>query len=78
MNLGRAIQAAWESGFVLAGGGHAMAAGLTMDSARVPVLTAFLNERLAAERVEAVAQDVLEVDALIDPAAATRDLFESF
>lgn len=78
MNLGRAIQAAWESGILLAGGGHAMAAGLTMDGARVSELTAFLNESLATERVEAVAQDVLEIDALIDPAAATRDLFESF
>lgn len=78
MNLGRAIQAAWESGILLAGGGHAMAAGLTMDGARVPELTAFLNERLASERIEAVAQDALEIDALIDPAAATRDLFESF
>ncbi|WP_425983878.1 single-stranded-DNA-specific exonuclease RecJ [Brevundimonas sp. TWP1-2-1b1] len=78
MNLGRAIQAAWESGILMAGGGHAMAAGLTMDSARVAELTAFLNERLASERVEAVAQDLLEIDALIDPGAATRDLFESF
>ena len=78
MNLGRAIQAAWESGILMAGGGHAMAAGLTMDSARVAELKAFLNERLASERVEAVAQDVLEIDALIDPGAATRDLFESF
>ena len=78
MNLGRAIQAAWESGILMAGGGHAMAAGLTMDSARVAELTAFLNERLASERVEAVAQDVLEIDALIDPGAATRELFESF
>lgn len=78
MKLGRAIQAAWESGILLAGGGHAMAAGLTMDGARVSELTAFLNERLAIERIEAVAQDALEIDALIDPAAATRDLFESF
>ncbi len=78
MNLGRAIQAAWESGILMAGGGHAMAAGLTMDSARVAELTAFLNERLASERVEAVEQDVLEIDALIDPGAATRELFESF
>lgn len=78
MNLGRAIQAAWESGILMAGGGHAMAAGLTMDSARVAELTTFLNERLASERVEAVAQDVLEIDALIDPGAATRTLFESF
>jgi len=78
MNLGRAIQAAWESDILMAGGGHAMAAGLTMDSARVAELTAFLNERLASERVEAVAQDVLEIDALIDPGAANRALLESF
>jgi single-stranded-DNA-specific exonuclease len=78
MNLGRAIQAAWEAGILLAGGGHAMAAGLTMDGARLAELTAFLNARLADERVEAVAMDVLDVDALIDPGAATRALFEAF
>ena len=49
-----------------------------MDGARLAELTAFLNARLADERIEAVAQDVLEVDALIDPGAATRTLFESF
>lgn len=78
MNLGRAIQAAWEAGILLAGGGHAMAAGLTMDGARLAELTDFLNERLAGERIEAVAMDALEIDALIDPGAATRTLFESF
>jgi single-stranded-DNA-specific exonuclease len=78
MNLGRAIQAAWEAGILLAGGGHAMAAGLTMDGARLAELTEFLNARLADERVEAVAMDALDVDALIDPGAATRALFESF
>ena len=78
MNLGRAIQAAWEGDILLAGGGHAMAAGLTVDSARIAELTDFLNARLAHERIEAVAQDLLDVDALVDPAAASRALFESF
>ena len=78
MNLGRAIQAAWEAGVLLAGGGHAMAAGMTMDGARLAELTDFLNDRLAGERIEAVAMDALEIDALIDPGAATRALFESF
>ena len=32
MNLGKAIQAAWEAGVLLAGGGHAMAAGLTVKA----------------------------------------------
>ncbi len=78
MNLGRAIQAAWEAGVLIAGGGHAMAAGLTMDGSRLAELSAFLNDRLAGERIQAIALDALEIDALIDPAAATRALLESF
>ena len=78
MNLGRAVQAAWNEGLLIAGGGHAMAAGLTVAADRIDELRAFLNDRLSAERVEAVAQDWVEVDALIDPRAATRDLFEAF
>ena len=78
MNLGRAVQAAWEAGVLLAGGGHAMAAGLTVEGGRIDELTAFLNDRLAQERQIAVAEDWLEIDALVDPAGATRALFDSF
>ena len=78
MNLGRAVQAAWEAGVLLAGGGHAMAAGLTVEGGRIDELTAFLNDRLAQERLIAVAEDWLEIDALVDPAGATRALFDSF
>ncbi len=78
MNLGRAVQAAWEEGLLLAGGGHAMAAGLTIDASRMAELAAFLNEHLAHERRAALAQDWLEIDALIEPSGATRTLFESF
>ena len=78
MNLGRAVQAAWNEGVLIAGGGHAMAAGLTVAADRIDELRAFLNHRLSGERAEAVAQDWVEVDALIDPRAATRDLFEAF
>lgn len=78
MNLGRAVQAAWEAGVLMAGGGHAMAAGLTVGGGRIGELKAFLNDRLANERIIAVAEDWLEVDALLDPGGATRDLFEAF
>lgn len=78
MNLGRAVQAAWNEGLLIAGGGHAMAAGLTIAADRIDELRAFLNDRLSAERVEAVAQDWVEIDALIDPRAATRHLFDAF
>ena len=78
MNLGRAIQAAWQDGVLIAGGGHAMAAGLTVRVERIDVLRDFLNGRLASEQADADALDMVEIDALIDPGAATRALFESF
>lgn len=78
MNLGRAVQAAWEAGVLLAGGGHAMAAGLTVKAGDIGRLRDFLNDRMAGEQAAADALDAVEIDALIDPGAATRGLFEQF
>lgn len=78
MNLGRAVQAAWESGVLMAGGGHAMAAGLTVKVDRIDELRDHLNAALAGESIEAEALDAVEIDVLIDPSGATRDLFEQF
>ncbi len=78
MNLGRAIQQAWEDGVLIAGGGHAMAAGLTVLANRIDELRAYLNDKLSGEQEAAQALDWVEVDALIDPRAATRELFEAF
>jgi single-stranded-DNA-specific exonuclease len=78
VNLGRAVQAAYDKGLLMAGGGHAMAAGLTMRGELAPDLRDFLCAFLAEERAEAAAADALEFDALIAPAAATRDLLDAF
>lgn len=78
MNLGKAVQAAWESGVLLAGGGHAMAAGLTVKADRIGELRDFLNDRLSGEQAAAEALDAVEIDALIEPGAASRALFEQF
>ncbi|NBW06962.1 MAG: single-stranded-DNA-specific exonuclease RecJ [Caulobacteraceae bacterium] len=78
MNLGRAIQAAWNEGLLIAGGGHAMAAGLTVKTDGIERLRDFLNDRLSGEQVEAEVMDRVEIDALIEPGGATRALFETF
>ncbi|HUO21443.1 MAG TPA: single-stranded-DNA-specific exonuclease RecJ [Caulobacteraceae bacterium] len=78
VNLGRAVQAAFEQGLLLAGGGHAMAAGLTVRIDAVERFEAFLIDALAAESLTAAAADVVEVDALITPASADRALYEDF
>ncbi len=78
MNLGRAVQAAFDAGLLLAGGGHAMAAGLTMRPHAIPELRAFLAERLAGEREDAMAADALEIDALVSAGGAGRALWSAF
>lgn len=78
MNLGRAVQAAWEEGVLIAGGGHAMAAGLTVRADGIDRLRDFLNDRLSGEQARAEALDAVEIDALIEPRAATRTLFDQF
>jgi len=78
VNLGRGIQAAYEAELLMAGGGHAMAAGLTMRGALIPDLRDFLCQRLATETADAALLDGVEIDALITPGGATRDLYEDF
>ncbi|MDO9335406.1 MAG: single-stranded-DNA-specific exonuclease RecJ [Caulobacter sp.] len=78
VNLGRAIQSAYDDGLLLAGGGHAMAAGLTVRPAAIPELRAYLADKLAGEMIDAAAQDAVEIDALIGPGGATRALWSDF
>jgi single-stranded-DNA-specific exonuclease len=78
VNLGRAVQAACDEGLLLAGGGHAMAAGLTLRPSALPELRGFLAERLAGEMAIAEAEDALDIDALVTPGAAARPLFDAF
>jgi len=78
VNLGLAVQAAYEEGLLLAGGGHAMAAGLSVRPDTIPELRAFLCERMAAEAKIAAAEDGLEIDALITTRGADRGLWTDF
>jgi single-stranded-DNA-specific exonuclease len=78
VNLGRAVQAAYEAGLLMSGGGHAMAAGLTVRRDTVPELRDFLCERLSAETTEAALADAIDIDVLVSPGAADRALFDSF
>jgi single-stranded-DNA-specific exonuclease len=78
VNLGRAVQAAFEEGLLLSGGGHAMAAGLSVRPSAIPELRAFLCERLAAESAIATAEDGLDIDALVTTRGADRPLWSDF
>ena len=78
VNLGRAVQAAYEGGLLLSGGGHAMAAGLSVRPEMIPELRAFLCDQMASECKVAVDADALEFDALITTRAADRGLWNEF
>lgn len=67
VDLGAAILAAKESGLLVAGGGHAMAAGLTVEAGKLDALGAFLNERLAADVERASGDRALLIDAVLAP-----------
>ncbi len=75
VDLGGLIAAARDEGLLIAGGGHAMAAGLTIARERVGDLAAFLSERVDA--AGGVPQPTLLVDAMITPAGAGRALAEA-
>lgn len=67
VDLGAAILAAKETGLLVAGGGHAMAAGLTVHADRIDALGAFLNDRLAADVERASGDKSLLIDAVLAP-----------
>ncbi len=67
VDLGAAIIAAREAGLLVAGGGHAMAAGVTIDADKVDAFSEFLNDRLAANVQEAQQGKALLLDAVLSP-----------
>lgn len=76
VDLGAAIRTAVENGLLVKGGGHAMAAGLTIDQHRLVELRAFLEETLGQKVADAMHADALRIDGALTARAATLDLFE--
>lgn len=77
VDLGRAVRAALEEGLLLKGGGHAMAAGVTVEVAQLSALRDFLADALAGQVAVAVAGELtLSIDGVLTAEAATLDLIE--
>jgi len=74
VDLGAAVLAAKDSGLLAAGGGHAMAAGLTVAGDQIEALHDFLDERLAAPVAKAREERALLLDALVGPRGVQPDL----
>ncbi len=74
VDLGRAVRAAVEEGILDKGGGHAMAAGLTVQSKKLGVLRGFLEERLAQDVERERQTSVLKIDAALSARGADLNL----
>lgn len=77
VDLGAAILAAKDMGLLVAGGGHAMAAGLTVDASKIDALAEFLDERLASDVAKASETRTLLIDAVLAPGGVTPALAEA-
>jgi len=77
VDLGAAVLAAKEHGLLVAGGGHAMAAGLTIAADQVAAFTDFLEDRLAAAVTRAIGERALLVDAVLAPGGVNPALVDS-
>ena len=74
VDLGRSVRAAVEAGVLVKGGGHAMAAGVTLGPGGLDAFRTFIEADLAAAAREARASEALEIDASLTAAGATPDL----
>ena len=77
VDLGAAVLAAKDMGLLVAGGGHAMAAGLTVAADKIDALAEFLDERLSAAVTKASADRAMLLDAIVAPGGVTPDFVDA-
>jgi single-stranded-DNA-specific exonuclease len=75
-DLGRMVRAAVDSGLLVKGGGHAMAAGITLERANLGALRAFFEEWAGEEVTRLRHEETLEIDAALSADGATFDLLD--
>jgi single-stranded-DNA-specific exonuclease len=75
-DLGRLVREAVCEGLIEKGGGHAMAAGLTVRRERLGALRAFLEERAAEDVTRLLAEERLAVDGALTAEGATLELHD--
>lgn len=75
-DIGEAVRAAVSEGLLIRGGGHAMAAGLTVSRSKYEHALAFLSDRLQQAVDKARFEGGLDVDGALMPGAVTRELVD--
>jgi len=74
VDLGRVVRRAVAEGLLMKGGGHAMAAGITLEAGRLAGFRAFLEQSLAPAVESARRDDALLIDGAVTAAGAGAEL----
>ncbi len=74
VDLGSAVVAAREAGLLVNGGGHKMAAGLTIERRQVPALADFLAARLGGDCAASTDGATLTLDGALSAKGATVEM----
>lgn len=77
VDLGAAIIAAREHGLLVAGGGHAMAAGLTVAEGQIDALADWLDHQLGSTVSAAMANQALLLDMAVAPGGLVPSLVDA-
>lgn len=77
VDLGAAIIRARDEGLLVAGGGHAMAAGLTVSADKVDALAEWLDRTLEGQVARASASREMALDLAVSPGGLTSELVNS-
>lgn len=77
VDLGAAVLAAKDHGLLVAGGGHAMAAGLTVAADQVDTFADFMDERLRGDVARAANERALLLDAVVACGGVTPALVDA-
>ena len=74
VDLGAAVMAARDAGLLQAGGGHAMACGVTVAEENLEAFADFLEERLSERVTAAMGERALLLDAVLAPGGVCPEL----
>ncbi|PWJ87365.1 exonuclease RecJ [Mesorhizobium loti] len=76
-DLGRLVREAADAGLIVKGGGHGMAAGITVERAKLGELRAFFEERAAADVFRLQGEESLAIDGALAAEGATLGLLDA-
>ncbi|MDX8449326.1 single-stranded-DNA-specific exonuclease RecJ [Mesorhizobium captivum] len=76
-DLGRLVREAAGAGLIVKGGGHGMAAGITVERAKLGALRAFFEERASADVFRLQSEESLAIDGALAAEGATLSLLDA-